>query len=105
MPVEASENALHQVLSTIHIWARTVLLKSVLPANASSGVAHSGGVVVLETVTVTGADVPRLPSASRAIAVSVCGPLLKAVVFQETAYGAVVSSTADPSSIRNSTPT
>ena len=69
----------------IHIWARTVLLKSVLPGKASRGVAHSVEVGSLATVTVTGADVVRLPAASRATAVSVCEPLLEALVFQETA--------------------
>ena len=92
------------MFSVIHIWARTVLLKSVLPGNAVKGVAQSVRVGSLDTVTVTGSDVVRLPAASRAIAVSVCEPLLEPVVFQETAYGAVVSSTPDAPSIRNSTP-
>ena len=43
-----------------------------------------GGVVSLNTVTVTAAEVVRLPAASRATAVSVCEPLLAVVVFQET---------------------
>src|SRR2546427_1223400 len=65
-----------------------------------------GGVVSLNTVTVTGAEVVRLPAASRATAVSVCEPLLAVVVFQETEYGAAASSTPRlaPSS-RNCTPT
>src|SRR5467141_3104277 len=46
----------------------------------------------LSTVTVTGAEVVRLPAASRAIAVMVCEPLLAPVVFQGTEYGAAVSS-------------
>src|SRR5882762_1180694 len=64
-----------------------------------------GGVVSLNTVTVTAAAVAVLPAASRATAVSVCEPLFAVVVFQETAYGAVVSSTPRlaPSS-RNWTP-
>ncbi len=60
----------------IHIWARTVLLKSVVPGRASRGVAHPVGVLSLETVTVTGLDVAVFPAASRAIAVRVCEPLL-----------------------------
>src|SRR5205809_814318 len=52
-----------------------------------------GGVVSLNTVTVTAAEVVRLPAASRATAVSVCEPLLAVVVFQETEYGAAASST------------
>src|SRR5436190_621318 len=65
-----------------------------------------GGVVSLNTVTVTAAEVVRLPAASRATAVSVCEPLLAVVVFQETEYGAAASSTPRlaPSS-RNCTPT
>jgi len=46
---------------------------------------------VLETVTVTGAEVVRLPAASRATAVRVCEPLLAVVVSQETEYGALVA--------------
>src|SRR5439155_952675 len=59
----------------------------------------------LETVTVTPAEVVRLPAASRAIAVSVCEPLLAVAVFQETPKGAAVSSapSAAPSS-KNCTP-
>src|SRR5436309_6741516 len=51
-----------------------------------------GGVVSLKTVTVTGSDVHRRPNLSLATAVSVCEPLLAVVVFQDTEYGAVVSS-------------
>src|SRR5207302_1811386 len=46
----------------------------------------------LATVTVTGSDVHRAPSTSLATAVRVCEPLLAVVVFQETEYGAEVSS-------------
>ena len=38
----------------------------------------------LFTVTPTGAEVAVLPAASRATAVSVCGPLLAVMVFQFT---------------------
>src|SRR5437867_2894570 len=51
-----------------------------------------GGVVSLDTVTVTAADVAVLPAASRATALSVCEPLVAVVVFHETEYGSVVSS-------------
>src|SRR5437773_1118566 len=65
-----------------------------------------GGVVSLNTVTVTAAEVVRLPAASRATAVSVCEPLLAVVVFQETEYlhDAPPISRLAPSS-RNCTPT
>src|SRR5882762_7060439 len=46
----------------------------------------------LSTVTVIGAEVVRLPAASRATAVMVCEPLLELVVFQGTEYGAAVIS-------------
>src|SRR5687768_6719090 len=59
---------------------------------SSKRVVPPGGVVSLATVTVTGADVVRLPAASRATAVMVCEPLVVAVVFQGTEYGAVVTS-------------
>src|SRR5690242_9504023 len=58
-----------------------------------------GGVVLLETVTVTDA-VDLFPAASRAIALRVCEPLATVVVFHETEYGEAVSSAprAAPSS-------
>src|SRR5882724_2418799 len=51
-----------------------------------------GGGAALETVIVTGSEVNRRPSASRAIALKVWNPSLVAVVSQETEYGALVSS-------------
>src|SRR5436309_14236439 len=51
-----------------------------------------GGGAALETVTVTGSEVNRIPSASRATAVRVWNPLLVVVVSQGTEYGALVSS-------------
>src|SRR5207247_2500661 len=55
---------------------------------------------LLETVTVTAAEVPVLLAASRAMALSVCVPAVAVLVFQLTEYGAVVSSAprAPPSS-------
>ena len=71
------------------------------PATSPGG---TGG-VELETVTVTGLDVPRLPAASRARACRVCWPFGADAVFQVIEYGAVVSSAprGAPSS-RNCTP-
>ena len=46
----------------------------------------------LLTVTLTAALVVRLPAASRATAVSVCGPLLAVVVLQVAEYGEAASS-------------
>src|SRR5882672_5472623 len=51
-----------------------------------------GGGALLATVTVTGAEVVRLPAASRATAVMVCTPSLVLVVSKGIEYGAVVSS-------------
>ena len=52
-----------------------------------------GGVVsTLLVVTATPMDVVVLPDVSRATAVSVCEPLIAAVLFQATEYGAAVSS-------------
>src|SRR5918996_4267436 len=91
----------------IHIWARTPLLNSVLPANVvmATGVGHpvGGGGARFDTVTVTGAEVAVLPAASPARAVSVCAPLLAAVVFQATSYGAVLSVPSGCPSTKNST--
>src|SRR6267142_4723 len=50
-----------------------------------------GGGALLDTVTVTEEGVV-LPAASRATAVTVCEPSLTVAVFQETEYGALVSS-------------
>src|SRR5204862_6057358 len=67
------------------------------------GVVSGGG--PFETLTVTGAEVVRLPAASRAIAVKVCEPLLAVVVSTDTEYGAVVSSAAiGAPSAKNCTP-
>src|SRR5688572_32423926 len=53
-------------------------------------VASAGG-AAFATVTFTGADVVVLPAASRATAVSVCGPSITVVVSQLTEYGEMVS--------------
>ena len=54
--------------------------------------ADGGGGARFETVTVTPADVVRVPPASRAIAVNVCVPSVAVKVFQAVAYGALVTS-------------
>ena len=65
-----------------------------------------GAVVSLSTVTSTAALVALLPAASRATAVSWCGPFDTVNVFQTSEYGALVSSTPRfaPSNL-NCTPT
>ena len=64
-----------------------------------------GTVSVLETLTVTGAEVVRLPAASRATAVSVCVPLAVSVEFQLMLYGLAMSSALSGApSILNCTP-
>jgi len=67
------------------------LIVTLVPAGPLPGVklVIVGG---LETVTVTGLDVHSTPSTSLATAVRVCEPWLAVVVFQETEYGAEVSS-------------
>jgi hypothetical protein len=61
-----------------------------------------GGGVPFDTVTVTEVAVVLLPAASRAIAVSVCDPLVAVVEFQVVEYGAVVSAALRlPPSSRN----
>src|SRR5256885_1446843 len=59
---------------------------------AGGVVSGGGGGGAFATITVTGAEVVRLPAASRATALIVCEPLLAAAVFQVTEYGAGVSS-------------
>src|ERR1700730_15144435 len=46
----------------------------------------------LATVTLTAADVPRLPAASRATAVTTCEPFAALSVFPGAEYGAEVAS-------------
>src|SRR5258708_5028019 len=69
-------------------------------------VSGGGGGGALFTVTVTAETGLTLPAASRATAVRVCEPLLAEAVFQDTEYGAAVSSAPrlEPSSL-NCTPT
>src|SRR5687768_7091480 len=63
-----------------------------------------GAVLSLATVTVTGAEVVRLPAASRATAVSVCDPFVAVFVFQGAVNGALVSSVPAVPSRKNCTP-
>src|SRR5688572_22312774 len=71
---------------------------------SSKRIVPPGGVVSLATVTVTGAEVVRLPAASRATAVMVCEPLVVVVVFQGAENGAVVTSVPALPSRKNCTP-
>jgi len=50
---------------------------------AGAVIATTGATVSLKTVTASDAC-PRLPAASRATAMSVCGPLAASAVFQVT---------------------
>jgi hypothetical protein len=89
--------------------AVTVIVPQTVDPEAGNVMLIVGGVVSavpLETVTATPLEMAELPAASRACAVSVCEPLLAAVVSQEIEYGALVSSppTLTPSSL-NWTPT
>jgi len=52
----------------------------------------SGVGVVFDTVTVIPPDVVMFPAASRAVAVSVCVPLVAVVVIHDIEYGDAVSS-------------
>src|SRR5439155_327802 len=85
--------------------ADTVIVPETVAPFAGEVMLTVGAVVSLATVIVTGAEVMRLPAASRAATVRVCEPLVAVVVFQETAKGAAVSSvpSAAPSS-KNCTP-
>ena len=72
--------------------AVTVSVPETVEPEAGDVMLTVGGVVSFDTVTVTPAEVVRLPAASRATAVMVCEPLLELVVFHETEYGVAVSS-------------
>src|SRR5256885_790520 len=79
--------------------------KGELMFTAGGVVSGGGGGGAFATVTVTGAEVVRLPAASRATALIVCEPLAAPVVFQEIEYGALVSSAPKLApSILNCTP-
>src|ERR1051326_8562407 len=71
----------------------TVAPETVAPP-AGAVIDTVGAVVspVLDTVTVTAADVFVLPAASRATAVNVCVPFVAVVVSHGTKYGAAVAS-------------
>jgi hypothetical protein len=77
--------------------SEALALTAVVPRSAAPDegdvTATVGGVVSLNTVTVTGSEVQLRPSRSRATAVSVCDPLLAVLVFHCTEYGGAVSST------------
>src|SRR5439155_5437896 len=66
----------------------------IVPATEAPAMAAVSETVggALSTVTLTAAEVAVFPAASRATAVRVCAALVTVVVFQETAYGAVVAS-------------
>ena len=72
--------------------ALTVVAPASMAPAAGDAIPTVGGVVSFNTVTVTGSDSQVAPSKSRATATSVCDPLLATAVFQETEYGAEVSS-------------
>src|SRR5258708_6660297 len=72
--------------------AVTVIVPARVVPDAGDAMLTIGGVVSLNTVTVTGAEVYSRPIKSRATAIKVCEPLLAAVVFHEIEYGALVSS-------------
>ena len=64
--------------------AEMVVVPETVAAFAGAVIETDGGVVsTFAIVTDTGADVVRLPAASRAIALSRCGPFNNAVVFHD----------------------
>src|SRR6266513_2371287 len=90
---------------TVKLFA--LLIVTLVPTRPLIGVklVTVGGVVLLSTVTVTGAEAVSRPAASRATAVRLCEPLLAVVVFHEVEYGAAVTSVpAFTPSSRNWTP-
>src|SRR6266581_493834 len=72
--------------------ALTLIVPDTVAPFAGAVIDTVGGVVSLNTVTVTELEVYGRPSRSLATAVKVCEPLLAAVVSHETEYGALVSS-------------
>jgi hypothetical protein len=64
--------------------AVTFTVPDTVAPSAGAVSATVGAVTSLSTVTSTAVDVRELPAASRATAVSVCGPLPAAVVLQDT---------------------
>ena len=72
--------------------AVSVVVPTIVAPAAGAVTATVGAVTSLSTVIATPAETTLLPAASRAIAVTVCGPLATAAELQLSAYGAVVSS-------------
>ena len=62
------------------------------PSPVTLGPGDTFGEIVSITVMVTGDEVVRLPTASRATAVRVWVPAALVALFQDTTYGAVVAS-------------
>src|SRR5439155_23091416 len=90
-------------------FAETVTPPDTVAPAAGAVIDTAGGVVSgtgLFTVTLTAAEVAVLPAASRATAVKLWLPFALKAAFQETEYGAVVTSAPRfvPSSL-NCTPT
>src|SRR5207245_2084060 len=73
-------------------FADTVIVPETVAPLAGEVMLTVGAVVSLATVIVTGAEVVRLPAASRATAARVCGPLPSVLASIEIEYGAAVSS-------------
>src|SRR5688572_19446632 len=84
--------------------AVTVIVPDTVSPETGELMLTVGGVLSLATVIVTGAEVVRLPAASRATAVMVCEPLVAVLVFQVTEYGGVVTSVPAFPSRKNCTP-
>src|SRR6266702_1817258 len=72
--------------------ALTLIVPDTVAPFAGAVIDTVGGVLSLNTVTLTELEVYWRPSRSLATASKVCEPLLAVVVFQEIEYGAVVSS-------------
>src|SRR6266581_8293421 len=72
--------------------ALTLIVPDTVAPFAGAVIDTVGGVLSLNTVTLTELEVYWRPSRSLATAIKVCEPLLAVVVFQEIEYGAVVSS-------------
>src|SRR5437867_71124 len=79
-------------ISTLPVCIITMLTATIPMSNGAPHCPTTAGLDVLLTVTMTAADVVRLPAASRATAVTLCAPSPTLVVFHVREYGEVVSS-------------
>src|SRR5258705_13971204 len=91
-PELSSTHSRYPVAAATAFHVKVGVAVAMLPDGASSVAGPGGTTTTLLTVTATAAEIVALPAASRALAVSVCGPLAAVVVSPEEGEGVAVFS-------------